>query len=425
RRRKMNFVKKGLSIIIVLLSVLVIIGCSSGTESSSDDGDIEISFFHRFTDSPNKEYFDGVAQRFEEENPGVTVNVSSAINDDYKQKINVLMGNDDPPDVFFTWAGEYSNKFARSGQALDLTEYAREGSTLQEQVISTQLDPYTFEDKLYGVPIIMDGKAFFYNKEIFDELNLEEPSNWEEFIKVLDVISQTDYTALSFGNQENWAAGHYLTTLNQRIVEEEQLEKDYNKETGEFTDDGYKKALEKLNELDSYFTSMPNAVTDDTAINDFVNEEAAIYFNQFPYIEPGDFEIGWFNFPSIEEGEGDQDELTGSPQGFMVSSKTEHPDVAVEFLEFITSKEESSRLVEETGMISSSIGGVNEDNASTEIIEMVEMIEEASAMNIWIDISLDAKISEVYLNSVTEMLNEDKTPEEVMNDVQEISQEIK
>src|SRR5699024_5185293 len=370
----------------------------------------------------------GVAQRFEEENPGVTVNVSSAINDDYKQKINVLMGNDDPPDVFFTWAGEYSNKFARSGQALDLTEYAREGSTLQEQVISTQLDPYTFEDKLYGVPIIMDGKAFFYNKEIFDELNLEEPSNWEEFIKVLDVISQTDYTALSFGNQENWAAGHYLTTLNQRIVEEEQLEKDYNKETGEFTDDGYKKALEKLNELDSYFTSMPNAVTDDTAINDFVNEEAAIYynqFNQFPYIEPGDFEIGWFNFPSIEEGEGDQDELTGSPQGFMVSSKTEHPDVAVEFLEFITSKEESSRLVEETGMISSSIGGVNEDNASPEIIEMVEMIEEASAMNICMDISLDAKISEVYLNSVTEMLNEDKTPEEVMNDVQEISQEIK
>src|SRR5699024_5878052 len=304
----------------------------------------------------------------------------------------------------------------------------REGSTLQEQVISTQLDPYTFEDKLYGVPIIMDGKAFFYNKEIFDELNLEEPSNWEEFIKVLDVISQTDYTALSFGNQENWAAGHYLTTLNQRIVEEEQLEKDYNKETGEFTDDGYKKALEKLNELDSYFTSMPNAVTDDTAINDFVNEEAAIYynqFNQFPYIEPGDFEIGWFNFPSIEEGEGDQDELTGSPQGFMVSSKTEHPDVAVEFLEIITSKEESSRLVEETGMISSSIGGVNEDNASPEIIEMVEMIEKSSAMNIWMDISLDVKISEVYLNSVTEMLNEDKTPEEVMNDVQEISQEIK
>src|SRR5699024_1511198 len=178
-------------------------GCSSRTESSSDDGGREIRFFRRFAARPDQAYLDGVAQRFEEEHGGVTVTVSSAISDDYTRKSNELMGNDDPPDVFFTWAGEYSNKFARSGQALDLTEYAREGSTLQEQVISTQLDPYTFEDKLYGVPIIMDGKAFFYNKEIFDELNLEEPSNWEEFIKVLDVISQTDYTALSFGNQEN------------------------------------------------------------------------------------------------------------------------------------------------------------------------------------------------------------------------------
>src|SRR5699024_4599 len=160
---------------------------------------------------------------------------------------------------------------------------------------------------------------------------------------------------------------------------EEQLEKDYNKETGEFTDDGYKKALEKLNELDSYFTSMPNAVTDDTAINDFGNEEAAIYynqFNQFPYIEPGDFEIGWFNVPCIGEGVGDQDALTRSAQEFIVSSKTEQPVAAVELFELINSIEESSRLVEETGMISPSIGGVNEDKATPEIIEMVEKIEE-------------------------------------------------
>src|SRR5699024_9157581 len=168
----MNFVKKGLSIIIVLLSVLVIIGCSSGTESRSDDGDIEISFFHRFTDSPNKEYFDGVAQRFEEENLGVTVNVSSAINDDYKQKINELMENDDTHDVFLTRTMEYSNKFTRTDQVLELTEYANEKSTLKEQVISTQLEPYNVEDKIYRVQIIMDGKAFFYNKEKYNELNL-------------------------------------------------------------------------------------------------------------------------------------------------------------------------------------------------------------------------------------------------------------
>lgn len=420
---------KAVLLSIVLLATLGLVACSSGDSGEASDGDIvEISFFHRFTDSPNKEYFDGAVKRFEEQNPGVKVNVSSAINDDYKQKINVLMGNESPPDVFFTWAGEYSYKFARAGQALDLTEYAGEGSALKEQVIPTQLEPYTFDDKVYGVPIIMDGKAFFYNKDIFDELNLEEPTSWEEFIDVLVALKESDYTALSFGNQSNWAVGHYLTTMNQRMLDPEQLHSDYTRTSGEFTDPGYVEVLEKLLELEPYFSNMPNAVTDDAAINAFVNKEAAIYYNQFnqyQYIEPGDFEIGWFNFPMFENGKGDPNELTGSPQGFMVSSKTKHPDEAVKFLEFLTSSEEASRMVEEIGMISSSVGGVNEDNASEQIIELVKAIEDASAMNIWMDISLDARIAEVYLNGATEMLNGQKTPEEVMDDVQKVAEEAK
>ncbi len=418
-----------LLIIISILGVFGLLGCGKGeSNKASGKDEIEISFFHRFTDSPNKEYFDDVAKRFEEQNPGVKVNVSSAINEDYKQKINVLMGNDSPPDIFFTWAGEYSNKFARSDQALDLTEYVGEGSALAEQVIPTQLEPYTFDEKVYGVPIIMDGKAFFYNKDVFNDLNLDEPTTWNEFIEVLDLLKENNYTPLSFGNQANWAIAHYLTTLNQRIVDSEKLASDYDRSSGEFTDPAYVEALEKIEELKPYFTNMPNAVTDDAAINSFVTGEAAIYYNQFnqyQYIEPGDFEIGWFNFPSIEDGKGDPEELTGSPQGFMVSSKTEHPETAVKFLEFLTSSDEASKMVEETGMISSSVGGVNEGNASEAMIELVKTIEEASAMNIWMDSALDAKVAEVYLNSATEMLNGDKTTEEVMNDVQKAAQEVK
>lgn len=412
---------------VVMLSTFILVACSEG-ESASDGDEIEISFFHRFTDSPNKDYFDEAVKRFEEQNPGVKINVSSAINDDYKQKINVMLGSDNPPDIFFTWAGEYSNKFARAGQALDLSEYAGDGSALREQVIATQLEPYTFEGKVYGVPIIMDGKAFFYNKDIFNELNLEEPTTWDEFIQVLSVLKENGYTALSFGNQSNWAVGHYLTTMNQRMVASEQLDSDYDRTSGEFTDLGYVEALEKLLELQPYFTNMPNAVTDDSAINAFVNQEAAIYYNQFnqyQYIEPGDFEIGWFNFPAFANGKGDPNELTGSPQGFMVSSKTKHPEVAVKFLEFLTSEEEAARMVEKTGMISSSVGGVNEDNASEQILDLVKAIEEASAMNIWMDISLDGRVAEVYLNSATEMLNGGKTPQEVMEDVQKVAEEVR
>src|SRR5690625_436893 len=106
----------------IVAILLVLAACSGGSNNSDNANDAsedekELSFFHRFTDSPNKEYFEGVVERFEEENTDIKIKISSAINEDYKQKINVLMSNEESPDIFFTWAGEYSNKFAESGQA--------------------------------------------------------------------------------------------------------------------------------------------------------------------------------------------------------------------------------------------------------------------------------------------------------------------
>lgn len=404
---------------LVLVSIVMTVLISGCGSEKKDDGSVELSFFHRFTDSPNKEYFEEAVKRFEDANEGVKINISSAINDDYKQKINVLMGGDNPPDIYFTWAGEYSNKFARAGQALNISEHIDE-TNLADQVIANQLEAYTFDGSVYGIPIIMDGKAFFYNKEIFEELGIEEPTNWDEFLSVLEVIKESEYTPIAFGNQSNWAVGHYLTTLNQRMVDSETLDNDYTGD-GDFADQGYVEALDKLSELNNYFNDMPNAVDDDSAINSFVNKTAAIYynqFNQFPYIEVGGFDIGWFNFPAIDGAPGDSKELTGSPQGFMVSNKTKHPEEALKFLEFLTSEEEAQEMVKATGMISSSQGGINEEIASDYVIEMVKTIEESSKMNIWMDIALDSKVAEVYLNKVTEMLSGDVTAEEVMKAVQ-------
>lgn len=411
--------------LLLIISMFMLIACTP--ESSGSEDEIELSFFHRFTDSPNKEYFDSVAKKFEEQNSGVKIKVSSAVYDDYKQKINVLLGNDNPPDIFFSWSGEYSHKFVRGGQALDLTDYTKEGTALSEQVIPSQFGPYTYDDKVYGVPIIMDGKAFFYNKEIFSELNLKEPKTWKDFMGILAIIKKEEYTPIAFGNQSNWAVGHYLTTLNQRIVDPAVLKKDYDAASGEFTDSGYIEALNKIQELEPYFTETPNAVTDDAAINDFVNKKAAIYYNQFnqiQYVKPGEFELGWFNFPMVEDGKGDPNELTGAPQGFMVSSKTKHPEMAVKFLEFLTSIDEAEQMVKETKMISSTIGAVNEDTADEEMIKLVETINTASGMNIWIDTALNGRVVETYLNSVQDMMNKEKTPEEVMKDVQSIAKDV-
>lgn len=84
-------------------------------------------------------------------------------------------------------------------------------------------------------------------------MNLDPPKTWDELIDVSKKLKEHGYTPISFGTKATWTISHYIGTLNQRMVDEKTRDKDYNAKTGEFTDEGYVKALEKLQELMPYF----------------------------------------------------------------------------------------------------------------------------------------------------------------------------
>ena len=44
-------------------------------------------------------------KRFEEENPDIKIEVLTATNSSYKQKIKTVINSEDAPDVFCTWGG--------------------------------------------------------------------------------------------------------------------------------------------------------------------------------------------------------------------------------------------------------------------------------------------------------------------------------
>lgn len=424
--------KKILSCILATtIAVTMLAGCGSGDSDkkaeSSSDGDVELTVFHRFSDGASKEFFDKVAKDFEASHPSVKINMTSADNANYKQEINVKLASNEAPDIYFAWSGVYAQNFADGGRALDLSSYLESDSKWKESIIENQYGPFTFNDKVYGIPIIMDGKTFYYNKEIFEELNLDVPENWDEFMDVLDKISQTNYIPISLGNQEDWATGHYMTTLNQRMVKANTLQSDYALE-GDFTDSQYVAALEKLNELTPYFTPDFNSTSYDTGISDFISGKAAIYyeqFNQVQYIQPAEFEWSWFDFPDIAEGDGDQNALTGAPQGFMVSADTKHPDEAVEFLKYLTSKDVATEMVKETQMISCVDGAITTENADEKLVEIAKTIKEASSINLWLDNAMDSELVAVYLADIQKMAGGGMKPEDVMKDIQKTAAELK
>ncbi len=416
----------------ILLSAVMIMGlspgCSSGTDNTSDgDGVKELTLFTRFSDGASKEFFDEVAASFEGEHPDIKINVTSADNANYKQEINVKLASNEAPDIYFAWSGVYAENFAEGGRALDLTEYVEENTEWSDKIIENQFGSFTFDDKIYGIPMIMDGKAFYYNQDIFDELKLEVPETWEEFMDVLDVLSESEYIPISLGNQEDWATGHYMTTLNQRMVSADTLAEDYALE-GDFSDPQYVEALERLNALVPYFTPDFNSTSYDTGISDFTSGKAAIYyeqFNQVQYVAVAEFNWSWFDFPDISEGDGDQDALTGAPQGFMISADTKYPDEAMEFLMYLTSEEIAGKMVKDTQMISCVDGAINSETADEKLIEIAETIKAASSINLWLDNAMDSELAVQYMADIQKMAGGNMTAEEVMKDVQNTAEQLK
>lgn len=424
--------KKVISGILVVTVIAGVLG-GCGNKESSEEGKknegktIELSMFHRYSDGASKEFFDEVAASFEEEHPNIKINVSSADNANYKQEINVKLASNQAPDIFYAWSGVYAENFVNGGRALDMTSYIEEDKEWSDGIIANQFGPFTYDGKTYGIPLAMDGKAFYYNEEIFEEQGLDVPETWEEFKDVLEKLSETEYIPISLGNQEDWATGHYMTTLNQRMVDADTLAKDYALE-GDFTDPQYVEALKKLEELVPYFTPEFNSTSYDTGINDFISGKAAIYyeqFNQVQYIQPAEFNWSWFDFPDIKEGDGDQNALTGAPQGFMVSADTKYPDEAMEFLKYLTSKEVAEKMVKDTQMISCVEGAINEENSNEDLIKIAETIKGASDINLWLDNAMDSELVVVYMADIQKMAGGGMTPEEVMEDVQKVAAELK
>lgn len=426
--------KRLISMFMLLLLTLIIAGCSGFTpnkEASSDstsasdtDAETTITFLHRWPNEPYKTYYNEVIAEFEEQNPDINVEQTTALNDQYKQKVNVIMGGDTPPDIFFTWVGKsFGDKFINDDIALDISSYYEEDTEWSENIMAQE--PFMKDDKHYGVPLYTDSKVFYYNKDIFDQYGLEAPETWEEFMSTLQTLKDNGETPLMLGNKSPWAGSHYLTAVNQRMVSQDVVEQDYT--TAEFTDPMYVEALEKIEELSPYFNDSPNSVGHEEARNFFLNEAAGIMFMETfeaPYLEEAAFEWGTFNFPSIAEGEGSDSGIIGAPEGFMVSKKSENPDAAMKFLKFLTSKPMGEKLMKEVGMPSSVIGAVNEDTASEKEIELTNMIAEKEYILNWIDQGIETTVSKPYMDGVQLLIAGSITPEEVMEQVQAEAEEV-
>ncbi len=412
---------------LILCILLFTFGCSSpeeqgtATDTAAGDDQVVIKFFHRWPNEPRKSFYQQKAEEFMASHPNVVIETDAVLNDSYKEKIRVLVSNDNLPDVFTSWSDSFALNLVSSDRIMPLNSILDADAEWRDSIISSQYSGFTFDDVTYGIPFTIDGKAFFYNKDIFAAAGVKPPKTYSDLIGVLDNLQAAGYEVpIAEGLTNAWAISHYQGTIFQRLLDPAVTEVDYNKETGVFTDAGYIKGLEMFQELTKYMGDVSTAIDHETARNMFARGELPIVYMQFAEIKMvedlTDMDFGFFNFPEVEGGKGDQEALTGAPEGWMLSKNA--PEEAVEFLKFLTSEETAYEFTKVDGQLTAIKGGVTEDNTSAIIMEAYNLVTEASATAPWFDNAVNINIGDIFMKGGQSLAIDEMTAEDIMEEVQ-------
>ncbi len=389
----------------------------------------EISILEKYSDPKYAPYWEKVVKDYMTAHPKVKIDLQAEGDQPVKDKLRVLTASGNLPDIYFSWAGDFAAKFVRGGFAADLTDAVMK-TDWKNSYLPATLDALSYDGKLYAVPITLDAKVMAYNKQLFADNGVQVPSTMAQLLQVCDTLKGKGIEPIAFGNTYGWPAVHYLTQLNYYYVPAATLAKDYNPATGEFTDPGYVQALQAFADINTHcLTPKSNGITHENAQAEFLNGKAAMQ-----YVETVEFglltdvnqgapegfadKMSFFKLPAPEGAAGDASYLEGAPDSFMVNSKTQHMDVVLDFLKYVSSKPVAAEMTQMLGWLAPVVGSASADNTFPQNIQVLDEINKAKGMAIWLDTVTQIDVANAYLNGLQAMLDGSKTPADVMKDVQ-------
>jgi raffinose/stachyose/melibiose transport system substrate-binding protein len=429
--------RRGAAAVLATLTALVATGCGGAKPSSAPATDLSapvkksgtLTIVTKFADPKYAPYFVQVAKDYEAANPGVKVDLQQVGDQPYKDKIRVLSASKNLPDIYFSWAGDFANKFVRAGLAADLTSVLGPDTEWGKTFAPAALNAFGYDGKFYGLPIDLDGKYLAYSKTAFAKAGITgAPDSLETLLSDCDKLKNTGVTPIAFGNQYGWPAIHYVTQLNAYDVPAATLTKDYNPATGAFTDPGYTTALTQLKEIVSRCTNPDaNGLSHEAAQANLLSGKAAMQ-----YIESQEFSVltakggapaaiatnwSFFRLPVAGGSPGDTKALTGAPDGFLVNATSKQAGLAVDFLKFFSNQTNAQKMTAQIGWLSPVAGSATAENSFPQLTETLTDMGKASNFAIWLDTVTQADVASAYLSGVEGMIGGSKTPEQVMQDV--------
>ena len=402
-------------------------GAEPGVDAGGAEGEVTVRYLiEQLEDAEAEELLRTRLDEFEAEHPNINVELESLPFDTMRTILQTQLRSGDAPDVFNWGSGpSFGGALAEAGLVHDLSDAYEEYGW---EVYDFAKERATTEDGVvYGVPGEMETIGLFYNKDVFDELGIEQPTNLEELEAAAQTVKDAGYVPLAVSDQEGWQGGHLLSMALSSAVGSEGINALIEGEMP-WTSPEVVEAIALWDRWEEagYLTDFPTSITYDAGNALFFSEQAAMLPTGSWLVDAiandADFEVGYIPFPS-EEGPGIFSGGLGS--GPMISAETDNLEASLELVDFLASPEHGRWMVENLDVIPPfpiDTEGVDVTPLFAQVLEDTEELAAGTGdFGLNIDVLTSDAFNEAMFNGMQAVFSDQATPEQVAQELEEAS----
>lgn len=306
-------------------------------------GDLKI--FSDMSNPAPRAVMEGMVARFGEMHPDLNIELTVIDREAYKTQIRNFL-TADAPDVANWYAANRMRPYVDAGLFEDISDVWDE--QMSTELASTK-GAMTLDGKQWGVPYTYYQWGVYYRKDIYEELGLSEPSNWDEFKANCQAVIDSGKKCFTLGSKFLWTAAGWFDYLNMRTNGYDFHAALTNGEV-EWTDDRVKATFANWREL----LDMGAFIDDHTAYSwqeslPFMTngDAAAILKGNFavaPLREAGldDSKLDFHQFPAINPDVALAEDAPTDT--FHIPANASNKDNAKAFLKFVVSAENQTMI---------------------------------------------------------------------------------
>jgi N,N'-diacetylchitobiose transport system substrate-binding protein len=392
-----------------LAGVLVLAACgsddddgdatSSGSDAAEDsalaappaDTEATLRVWLNGPDTPD-EMIQLAKDTFAEQYPNVTVEVERQEWDGLVNRLTNVLPTEDSPDIV-EMGNTQAQAFEAAGALVDLSSAKEDLGG--DDLVDSLVEAGTYDDAFYGVPYYGGARIVVYRKDLFEKAGLEIPTTMQEFVDAGVALKEDNADVPNFSGiyfpGRNWQATlSFIWDAGGDIAVNEDGEW-----VGELSSDESIAGLETVQEIMQNANAAPADTDDAEDYLDFCNGEVGMLMGPGWKIGqitgedgcPGKFDdvIGAFPLPGSDGGVAPSF-LGGSNLG--VSTQSENPGLALEFLKVLTGEEYQTEFAA-IGLIpvrKSLLGEVQGDEAAQAQAQAAEVTRFVPSSEYWAEV---------------------------------------